>query len=83
MSLTQDLIRFIEKNLLEDSDGASIDENELLIDRGIIDSIGLMKIMLFIEDKTNLRVPDDEVMPENFQTVSSIVRMVDLLRFSN
>jgi len=83
MSLTQDLIRFIEENLLEDSDGVSIDENELLIDRGIIDSIGLMKIMLFIEDKTNLRVPDDEVMPENFQTVSSIVRMVDLLRFSN
>jgi len=83
MSLTQDLIRFIEENLLEDSDGASIDETELLIDRGIIDSIGLMKIMLFIEDKTGLRVPDDEVMPENFQTVSSIVRMVDLLRFSN
>ena len=83
MSLTQDLIRFIEENLLEDSDGVSIDENELLIDRGIIDSIGLMKIMLFIEDKTGLRVPDDEVMPENFQTVSSIVRMVDLLRFSN
>ncbi len=80
MTLKQELIHYIQANLLDETAKMPIGENEPLIDRGIIDSMGLMKIMLFIEEKTGIRIPDDDVLPDNFQSVSSIERMVDRLR---
>lgn len=80
MTLKQELKTFIRDNLIAGSQQAEIDENEALIDRGVIDSMGLLQIMTFIEERTGLRVPDHEVMPDNFQSVASIERMVERLR---
>ena len=80
MTFKHELMHFIQANLIDETSKMPIGENEPLIDRGIIDSMGLMKIMLFIEEKTGIRIPDDDVLPDNFQSVSSIERMVDRLR---
>ncbi len=80
MTLKQDLMKFIGKNLIPGGEGTEIDDNEPLIDRGIIDSMGLLQIMTFIEERTGVRIPDDEVTPDNFQSVASIDRMVTRLK---
>jgi acyl carrier protein len=72
------LIKFIQTNLLRDS--ATIDADESLIDRGIVDSIGLMQLLQFIETNEGIRIPDDMVIPENFQSVTAIEKMVEKLR---
>ena len=72
------LIKFIQTNLLRDS--ATIDADESLIDRGIVDSIGLMQLLQFIEANEGIRIPDDMVIPENFQSVTAIEQMVEKLR---
>jgi acyl carrier protein len=79
MTLKQELGNFVRNSLIPGG-AAEIDENEPLIDRGVIDSMGLLQIMTFIEERTGLRVPDDEVTPDNFQTLSSIDRMVTRLK---
>jgi acyl carrier protein len=58
---------------------AVIDASTPLIDRGILDSMGLMQVIMFVEEKTGIRIPDDEVLPDNFQTVGSIEALVDRL----
>jgi acyl carrier protein len=73
------LIRYIQNNLVG-SGGAPITADESLIDRGIIDSIGLMRIMTFIESETGIRVPDGRITPDDFQSVEAIERMVEELR---
>lgn len=75
MSLQQDLIQFVA-----DRFSTEIDEEAQLIDRGLIDSMGLLEIITFIEERTGSRIPDEEVTPENFQTVASIDEMVQRLR---
>jgi acyl carrier protein len=80
VSLKQELIEFIQANLFDEAPKTPVAEGEHLIDRGIIDSMGLMKIMLFIEERTGIRIPDDEVLPENFQSVSSIEQTVERLQ---
>ncbi|MGQ0715419.1 MAG: acyl carrier protein [Gemmatimonadaceae bacterium] len=80
MSLGPSLVRFISDNLIGDRAPASIDETTPLIDSGIIDSMGLLQIVTFIEERTGVRIPDDAVVPDNFQTVDSMERMVDALR---
>jgi acyl carrier protein len=77
--LKQDLVAFIEQNLLRGG-GARIDADESLIERGLLDSMGLMRIMTFLETSTGLRIPDQQVSPDNFQSVDAIVEMVEGLR---
>ena len=79
MTLKQELGNFVRNSLIPGG-APEIDENEPLIDRGVIDSMGLLQIMTFIEERTGLRVPDDEVTPDNFQSLSSIDRMVTRLK---
>ena len=62
MSLKDDLLKFVREDLVGSSDPNSIDENEPLIDGGYIDSMGLMQLTTFIEERTGVRIPDDEVV---------------------
>ncbi len=80
MTLEQDLIKFIRENLISGEQSADIDRDEPLIDRGVIDSIGLLQLMMFVEERTGVRIPDDQVTFDNFQTVAGIAQMVDGLR---
>lgn len=77
--LRDDLTRFIQSNLLTEP-GATVAPNESLIDRGVLNSIGLMRIMTFLETEAAVRVPDHFVTPTNFATVESIEEMVQELR---
>ena len=80
MTLAQSLATFIQTNLVGDGRSLRIDEQAALIDGGIIDSMGLMQIVTFIEEQTGVRIPDDEVIPDNFQTVGDMERMVRRLQ---
>ena len=76
MALKADLVRYIQENLAPET---AIDDSTALIDKGILDSMGLMQVIMFIEEKTGIRIPDDEVLPDNFQTIGSIESLVDRL----
>ncbi len=43
---------------------------------GIIDSTGVMEVLLFLEEQFGVKVPDDEVTPENLDTLNNLVRYV-------
>lgn len=76
MALKDALAHYIQENLAPDT---AIDDTTALIDKGILDSMGLMQVIMFIEEKTGIRIPDDEVLPDNFQTIGSIESLVDRL----
>jgi acyl carrier protein len=77
--LNQELATFIEKNLIGD-DKTKVNDATQLIEEGIVDSMGLMQIVAFIEERTGLRVSDDDVTPDNFETVAAIGALVDRLQ---
>ena len=80
MSLEQTIKTFIEDNLVRDTRNRTVGFDEQLIDRGVLDSMGLMNLIGFIEEKAGIRVPDDEVLLENFASINAIVATVDRLR---
>jgi len=79
MSLNQELLRFVRSEVAAGGDAATIDENTQLIDSGVIDSMALMRLIAFVEERANVRIPDEEVLPENFQSISDIESLVDRL----
>jgi acyl carrier protein len=79
MSFQDQLLHFIRTDLAG-NDAHQIDEQTPLIDSGLIDSMALMRLISFVEERTSVRIPDDEVVPDNFQTVSDIALLVSRIR---
>jgi acyl carrier protein len=51
-----------------------------LLAEGVIDSIGIMELIAFLEGKYGVKVDDDDIDPENFRSIDSIVALVQRKR---
>lgn len=65
--------RFILENYLFTDDPAAFGADESLLKQGIVDSTGIMEIILFMED-LGVLVEDHEMIPDNFDSLNKIVR---------
>jgi acyl carrier protein len=79
MTLMRSLAELIEARLAGRAGSVSVTETTPLIEGGLIDSIALAEIVAHIEEQTGIRVPDDEVTPDNFASVATINAMVSRL----
>ena len=71
------LASFVVDELLEDFVEIGFDEN-LLAD-GMIDSLGMVRLVAFIEEKMAVAVPPEDFTIENFQTINRICEYLDTL----
>lgn len=53
---------------------------EDLIDGGILDSLDLVNIVAEMESAFDISVPVEEIVPENFNSVSAMQKMIDRLK---
>lgn len=73
----RDKIRtFLVENFLVLGDAAELDDGESLLEMGIIDSTGVLELVGFLEQTFGLGVQDQEVIPENLDTVDNVVTYV-------
>jgi acyl carrier protein len=78
---TQALVRgFIADELLHAGANVSLEPDEPLVSTGILDSLGLVKLLLFLEERFGVTIRDQDVVPGNFNTVSLIATFVELKR---
>lgn len=49
-----------------------VSDDESLMAAGIIDSLGIFRLVSFLEDSFGLRIGDDEIVHENFQSINHI-----------
>lgn len=54
----------------------ALDDNVLLLESGIIDSLGVLDVVGFLEQEFGIQVLDDELTPENFGSVGLIAAFV-------
>lgn len=55
--------------------GAIADDDSLL-DSGIVDSMGILTLVEFVEEAFGIQVDDDDLVPENFASVAAITAYV-------
>ena len=77
MSITAELEKFLLTEIAADLDKKSLDPAEDLIEQRIIDSLGILKLVSFLEKNYGIQVDDTDVVPENFQSLKSIVEYVE------
>lgn len=75
-SLHDQIRRFILENYLFTDDPAQLGLDDSLLGRGIVDSTGMLEIILFIEEQLAVKVADKEMVPENLDSVNRIAAFV-------
>jgi acyl carrier protein len=74
----KNLIRqYILGNLLFTEDESALQDNDSFLDQGIIDSTGVMEIILFIEETFDIKVNDDEMLPANLDSVDDLAAFIN------
>jgi acyl carrier protein len=47
-----------------------------LIDNGVLDSMGIFQLVTYLEDHLGVEIPDEELVPDNFESIAAIGRLV-------
>ncbi len=77
MSVESKVREYIAENFLFASDTADLPNDGSFLDMGIIDSTGILEIIFFVEEEFGIKVQDNEMLPENLDSVNNIVRFVE------
>ena len=64
--------RFIQEELGKEKSQETLDVKDNLIESGIIDTVGIHKILGFLESRFSIRIKDEELIPENFESIETI-----------
>jgi len=70
------LRKFITERFLPFTALDSFGETDSFLEKGIIDSTGILELLEFIEEKFEIRVEDEEVVPDN---LDSLVKLTDFI----
>lgn len=75
---TQTQIRhFILENFLYTNDESKLRDSDSFLEKGIVDSTGILELLMFVEDTFGFEVADEEVLPDNFDSVERLTRYVE------
>ncbi len=71
-----DMVReFIVENFLF-GDGQQLQEDTSFMESGIIDSTGILELITFLEEKYEIKIEDDELVPENLDNLQNVAQFV-------
>ena len=77
MQTIEDLLRqHIAENILFSIKGYPYPDDASLLENGIIDSMNVMELVLFLEQKWGIKIEDTEIVPDNFDSISGLAAFV-------
>jgi len=76
MSVEQKIREYILENYLFTDDQSVLSSDDSFLNKGIIDSTGILEVIHFLEDEFSVSVEDDEMVPENLDSVNNIVAFI-------
>ena len=81
MTATETAIRdFLVNEVLYDKDLKDLKPEDALIARGLLDSLSILKTVTFCEEHFKITIPDQDVLPDHFESVRAIAALVDRRR---
>jgi len=83
MSTEAKIRDYILDNYLFTDDQSALANQESFLDKGIIDSTGIMELIMFLEEEFGFSVEDEELIPENLDSVNNIVAFVNRKQAAN
>jgi len=73
---------YIRENFLYARPDYVLRDDARLLDDGIVDSMGAVELVAFLQDRFEIAIPDDEITEDNFGTIVAIAAFVGQKRRS-
>ena len=70
------IINYIQENLLGGKETIEITPEDDLLGSGLLDSMGVMRLVGFVEETFNIKIPPEDIVIENFMDVNAITNYV-------
>jgi len=68
--------KFLADNFLLSDGDFNLADDASLLEEGVVDSTGVLELITFVEDTFQIAVDDEDVTPDNFDSVSKIASYV-------
>lgn len=69
----KELIRkFVLQKLAKKAIQMNVNDQDNLITTGVIDSLAVMQLVAFIEESFSIKVKDEDIVPDNFESIEAI-----------
>ncbi len=75
MEIKEQIKQFFEDNFMAEFDDTFTEESSLL-ENGIIDSTGVLELVLYLEENFGIKIEDDELVPENLDSLKNIQNFI-------
>ena len=76
MEVTDKIRSFILDTILAGARVGALDDDDSFLEKGIIDSTGILELVSFIENEFKIEVKDEDLVPDNFDSVSRLTSYI-------
>jgi acyl carrier protein len=77
MSVEASIRNFILENYLFTDDQTALNSEESFLEKGILDSTGILEVINFLEETYGIKIQDSDMTPENLDSVNNIVAFIE------
>ncbi len=76
MNVQEQLKQFVTSEFMYEQDSKALSPDLDLLNQGIIDSMGILDLVSYLEQTFNIQVTDEEITPENFRNLNALTHFV-------
>jgi len=80
VSVASEVHEYIVERFLFGVDGHRLSHHDSLLEKGLLDSTGVLEVVMFIEQRYGITVDDHELIPDNLDSVDRIASFVERKR---
>lgn len=71
------ILKFITDNFMIGQNPDKLKSDTSFLDNGIIDSLGVLELVSFLEERFSIEVKDEELVPENLDSIRNLVAYIE------
>jgi acyl carrier protein len=76
MTIEEQVRQYIAESFLFSDNGYRLSDDVSFLEEGIVDSTGVLELVMFVEETFNVAVEDTEIVPENFDSVARLATYI-------
>jgi acyl carrier protein len=77
MNTKEQIRQYLAQNFLFSDNGFQLGDDVSFLEEGIVDSTGVLELVMFVEDTFNVEVPDEDIIPDNFDSVNNLAAYIE------
>lgn len=76
MDVKEQIRQYIAENFLFSGNGFDLDDEDSFLEAGVVDSLGVLELVTFVEEEFGLNVVDEEIVPDHFDSVTKLAAYI-------